>query len=62
MIRVEDLDAPEGLKAALRREGVQILYPHQEEAIRRGLLEGRNMVVTAPTASGKTLLDRKSVV
>jgi superfamily II DNA or RNA helicase len=56
MIRVEDLDVPEGLKAALRREGVQILYPHQEEAIRRGLLEGRNMVVTAPTASGKTLL------
>ncbi|MDJ0274711.1 MAG: DEAD/DEAH box helicase [Nitrososphaerota archaeon] len=56
MIRIEDLGLPEGLTRALRNEGVQVLYPHQEEAIRRGLLEGRNMVVTAPTASGKTLL------
>lgn len=56
MTRIEDLGLPEGLSRALHREGVQVLYPHQEEAIRRGLLAGRNMVVTAPTASGKTLL------
>ena len=34
---------------------VKSLYPVQEEAIRRGALEGRNLVISAPTASGKTL-------
>lgn len=32
------------------------LYPPQVEAIERGLLEGKNMVIATPTASGKTLL------
>ena len=32
------------------------LYPPQVDAIERGLLEGKNMVIATPTASGKTLL------
>lgn len=32
------------------------LYPAQKEAISHGLLEGKNLLVTSPTASGKTLI------
>lgn len=32
------------------------LYPSQEQAISHGLLEGKNLLVTSPTASGKTLI------
>ena len=32
------------------------LYPPQVDAIARGLLDGKNMVIATPTASGKTLL------
>jgi len=49
---------PGGLDArlltALRARGIDQLYTHQAEAVRH-CLAGRNVVVTTPTASGKTL-------
>ncbi len=36
--------------------GIAELYPPQEEAIRAGVLEGKNLVLASPTASGKTLI------
>lgn len=36
--------------------GIRKLYPPQEMAVRAGLLKGRSLVVSAPTASGKTLI------
>jgi DEAD/DEAH box helicase domain-containing protein len=49
---------PEGadqrLIAALARRGIQQLYTHQSEAFAH-VLQGRNVVSTTPTASGKTL-------
>ncbi len=49
---------PEGLDARLRSalgaRGIAQLYTHQAEAVRHSL-GGRNVVVTTPTASGKTL-------
>ncbi len=37
-------------------DGIEELYPPQAEAVEKGLLEDRNMVVSIPTASGKSLL------
>ena len=49
---------PEGidqrLKAAFERRGVHQLYTHQAEAFEH-VINGRQIVVTTPTASGKTL-------
>lgn len=36
--------------------GYSALYPPQELAMSRGLMAGRNMLVTTPTASGKSLI------
>ncbi len=42
------------LRVALKKRGIESLYQHQVEAIARAL-EGQNVVLQAPTASGKTL-------
>ena len=42
------------LRTALDRRGIDRLYEHQSEAITRAL-DGANVVLQAPTASGKTL-------
>jgi len=42
------------LLASLREQGITSLYSHQARAIER-IMEGRNVVVVTPTASGKTL-------
>ncbi len=55
-MRVEDLGLPTEVVAELKRRGVETLFPPQEMAVRAGLLEGENLVVAAPTASGKTLI------
>jgi len=55
-MRVEELPLPDGVKQALLRRGISELYPPQEMAVRAGLLDGANLVVMAPTASGKTLI------
>jgi DEAD/DEAH box helicase domain-containing protein len=52
------LPLPEGLHprllASLQKQGIASLYPHQEKALRL-LQEGRNVVVAAGTAGGKSL-------
>ncbi|GBC71927.1 putative helicase HelY [Candidatus Calditenuaceae archaeon HR02] len=55
-MRVEEAGLPEWLRESLRREGIETLYPPQAEALHKGLLQGRNLVVSSPTASGKTLI------
>lgn len=39
----------------LEKEGMVALYPPQEEAVRKGVMEGKSLVLAVPTAGGKTL-------
>jgi len=55
-VKITDLSIPEPVKEILIRSGLVELYPPQEEAIKAGALEGRNLVLASPTASGKTLV------
>jgi helicase len=55
-LKVEDLAVPESVKEILIRNGFSTLYPPQEEAIKARALEGQNLVLASPTASGKTLV------
>ena len=55
-MRVEDLDVPEEAKRIIVESGIVDLYPPQVEAVKAGALEGRNIVLASPTASGKTLV------
>ena len=55
-MKVAELNIPEPLKELIIQSGIAELYPPQEEAIRAGALEGKNLVLASPTASGKTLV------
>jgi helicase len=44
------------VRMLLGQLGYSSLFPPQEMAISQGILEGKNMLVTTPTASGKTLI------
>ncbi|WP_229234713.1 ATP-dependent DNA helicase [Candidatus Methanoliparum sp. LAM-1] len=37
-------------------DGIKELYPPQEDAINAGVLDGENLVIAIPTASGKTMI------
>jgi ATP-dependent DNA helicase len=50
------------IKTLLDNLGYSSLYPPQEIAVSSGILEGQNMLVTTPTASGKTLIAMMAIV
>jgi helicase len=54
-LKVEELSISEKVKEIVIKSGISKLYPPQEEAIRAGALEGKDLVLASPTASGKTL-------
>jgi len=58
MLDIEDLTIwlPREVVELYQKEGIRELYPPQAEAIERGLLEGKNLLVSVPTAAGKTML------
>ena len=55
-MRLEEAGLPAELLDYIRGKGISEFYPPQEKAVTAGLLEGKSLVVAAPTASGKTLL------
>jgi len=55
-LRIDELPIPDSVKAVLAKAGYDTLYPPQEDAIKAGALETKNIVLASPTASGKTLI------
>ncbi|MCK4933746.1 DEAD/DEAH box helicase, partial [Candidatus Bathyarchaeota archaeon] len=55
-MKVDELSVPKRVKEVIKKSGIIELYPPQEEAISAGVLEGNNIVLASPTASGKTLV------
>jgi len=55
-LRIDELPIPDAVKAVLAKAGYDVLYPPQEDAIKAGALDGKNIVLASPTASGKTLV------
>lgn len=47
---------PNSVKEVLEGLGIKELFPPQQDCIRAGVLEGQNIVLASPTASGKTLI------
>lgn len=50
------------VKTLVDNLGYPSLYPPQQMAIERGILDGKNILVTTPTASGKTLIAMMAIV
>lgn len=55
-MQITELQVPEQVRELILRSGITSLYPPQEDAIKAGILEGGNLVLASPTASGKTLI------
>ncbi len=53
---IDELPLPKEAIKALKSRGIRELFPPQEAAVRAGLFEGQSIVLSAPTASGKTLV------
>jgi helicase len=55
-VKVKELPLHDSAKQVLIEAGVTELFPPQQDAIRAGALDGKNLVLASPTASGKTLI------
>ncbi|MCS7111751.1 MAG: DEAD/DEAH box helicase [Sulfolobales archaeon] len=62
MISNADIELPQIMARGLRDRGIVDFKPPQLEALQNGLLNGYSIVVSAPTASGKTLIGEMALV
>ena len=53
---------PENAVNVLINRGIKKLNPIQVQALKKGVLDGKNIVVAAPTASGKTLIAELALI
>ena len=54
-MRVDELELPDGVAGLLQEEGIVELHPPQAEAVPHAL-DGKNLMLAIPTASGKSLV------
>ncbi|MDP2939022.1 MAG: DEAD/DEAH box helicase [Candidatus Omnitrophota bacterium] len=47
---------PQEIAQILEQDGIKELFPPQKSALKAGVLNGRNLVLSLPTAAGKTLV------
>ncbi len=55
-MKIEKLDIPDSAIEFLQSQGFEKLYPPQADSVKSGLLDGTSILVSASTASGKTLI------
>jgi len=55
-LKTKELPLPPQLKELLQSLGYEELYPPQCEAVAAGVLQSKSLLMTTPTASGKTLV------
>jgi helicase len=55
-MKVGDLPLPGYLVRWYQAHGITDLYPPQADCVRKGMFEGKNLLVAIPTASGKTMV------
>lgn len=56
MTNIKDLDLPKPATDYLISQGFTELYPPQADAVDAGLMDDQSILVSSPTASGKTLI------
>ncbi|OUJ19023.1 Replicative superfamily II helicase BRR2 [Methanonatronarchaeum thermophilum] len=57
-----DFGLPEEGLEIFGDRGIEELYPPQVDGVRSGVLDGRNLVLAVPTASGKTLVSELGIL
>jgi len=55
-MRINELQLDPSTINFLKSEGYTELYPPQKDAVKAGVLDGNSILVSVPTASGKTLI------
>ncbi|MDH5462933.1 MAG: DEAD/DEAH box helicase [Nitrosopumilus sp.] len=55
-MKIEKLKLPDPVIDFLKSQGFEKLYPPQADSVKSGLLDGKSILVSSPTASGKTLI------
>jgi len=55
-MNVDELPLVPDIINFLKLQGYTKLYPPQEDAVKAGVLDGKSVLVSVPTASGKTLI------
>jgi len=55
-MRIDELQLDPNTINFLKSEGYTELYPPQNDAVKAGVLDGKSILVSVPTASGKTLI------
>ncbi|PSH00237.1 MAG: ski2-type helicase, partial [Nanohaloarchaea archaeon SW_4_43_9] len=61
-MKVENLDLPERIKQDYINSGITEMNLPQKKAVNAGLMEGEDMIVASPTASGKTFIAELAMV
>jgi len=55
-VKISSLPVSNELKSYYEARGITLLYPPQADCVKKGLFEGKNLLISIPTASGKTLV------
>ncbi|MBI3842557.1 MAG: DEAD/DEAH box helicase, partial [Thaumarchaeota archaeon] len=61
-MKVSRLNIPKLAIEFLNSLGYVTLYPPQEDSIKAGVLDGKSLLVSTPTASGKTLIALLAII